>query len=84
MSKSKAGGGSRRDGGKEPFWREAIADQQAKRHVGSGVLPEIGNSMRVRSTVGEKRSSFGIARPMASRMRRSVLVPVVLVDGAAG
>jgi transposase-like protein len=28
MSKSKAGDGSRRDGGKERIWREAIADQR--------------------------------------------------------
>ncbi len=28
MSKSEAGGGGRRDGGREPFWREVIAGQQ--------------------------------------------------------
>jgi transposase-like protein len=80
MSKSKAGDGNRRDGGKERIWREAIADQQRSCESVKAFCRARGLNessfyrwrkkirLRDRQTGGEKN-----APPL--------LAPVVVVDG---
>ena len=81
-SKSERSGRSRRDGGKERFWREAIGQQRCggesvrafcrKRRLGEASFYHWRREIRLRDQ--EARSEVG----------SSVLAPVVVVDGPLG
>ena len=83
MSKSKAGGGDRRDGGKEPFWREVIADQQRS---GASVQAFCRNRQLNESSFYRWRKRIQLRDVEASNKQDAppVLAPVVVVDEPLG
>ncbi len=83
MSKSKAGGGGRRDGGKEPFWRGAIADQK---QGGTSVQAFCRDRQLNESSFYRWRKKIQL-RDIEASTRQSatpILAPVVVIDEQLG
>ena len=83
MSKSEASGGGRRDGGKEPFWREVIADQQQS---GTSVQAFCRNRQLNESSFYRWRKRIQLRDRQCSSKQDAppVLAPVIVVDEQLG